>query len=227
MFSNNQILNLPPLVIKSGFTYEIIKKVNDIKFLGVYYDQRLTFKTHINHLTQRLSRTCALIYRVKELMPTFVLKNIFHAHVGSVINYCNIIWANTYPTNLQPLKLILKRIIRNVSNSEFLAHTAPIYQRLKILDLECTRKMSLALYFRKTYNAIIPLIRANHDYLTRYRDRLRPPQHRLTLFQNSFLFQAPTFWNIICNEYPPQIKNSPSLNTFKSRLKSHLLSLIE
>ena len=133
-------MNLPPLVIKSNFTFEFIKRVNEIKFLGVYYDHKLTFKHHINHLTQRLSRTCALIYRVRELMPTFVLKNMFHAHVGSVINYCNIVWANTSPTNLQPLILILKRIIRNVSHSEFLAHTAPIYKRLKILDLESTRK---------------------------------------------------------------------------------------
>ena len=226
MFSNNPIPNPPPLVIKSYYTYELIKRVNDIKFLGVYYDHKLTFKPHINHLTQRLSRTCALIYRVKDLMPTFVLKNLFHAHVGSIISYCNIVWANTYPTNLQPLILIMKRIIRNVAKSDFLAHTVPIFKQLQILDFESTRKLSLAIYLHKTQNINIPPMLANHDYLTRHRHRLRPPQHRLTLFQNSFMYQAPIFWNTICTAYPPHIKNSPSLNSFKSRLKKHLLHIM-
>ena len=159
-------------------------------------------------------------------MPTYVLKNMFHAHVGSIIGYCNVKWANTYPTNLQPLKLILKRIIRNVSKSDFLAHTVPIYKQLKILDLESARKLSLAIYFHKTQNINIPAMLANHDYLTRQRHRLRPPQHTLTLFQNSFIYQAPVFWNKICNDYPPQIKNSPSLNSFKTKLKKYLLQIM-
>ena len=160
-------------------------------------------------------------------MPTFVLKNMFHAHVGSVINYCNIIWANTFPTNLQPLKLILKRIIRNVSHSEFLAHRAPIYKRMKILDLECTRKLSLALYFHKTQEINIPPLLPNHNHNTRHRDRLRPPLHRLTLYHNSFLYQAPQFWNTICHDFPIAIKNSPNANIFKTRLKKHLLLLLD
>ena len=198
-------------------------RVNETKFLGVYYDEKLTFKPHINYLTQRLSRTCALIYRVRNLMPTFVLKNMYHAHVGSLISYCNIIWANGYETSLSPMILILKRIIRNVTNSEFLAHTAPLFKRLKILDLDGVRKVSLASYFYKTQNISVPPLIPNHRYDIRNRDRLRPPQHRLTLFQNSFLFQAPRLWNDLIFEYPRNIVNSPNIKLFKRRLKHYLV----
>ena len=210
MFGNQRIQNLPPLLIKSNFSYEVIKKVHETKFLGVYYDEKLSFKFHINHLTSRLSRICGLIYRVRDIMPTYVLKSMYHAHIGSLLNYCNIIWANICPTNLEPLILILKRVIRNVCNSEFLAHTAPLFKRMKILDFEGVKKLSLASYFYKNRDINIPPLLATHGYQTRQRERLRPPQHRHTLYHNSFMFQAPTLWNTITTDYPPQIKDSPT-----------------
>ena len=223
VFGNQLAINPPPLLIKSQYSYEVIKRTNETKFLGVYYDHKLSFKGHINYLTQRISRICGLLYRVKDIMPVYVLKNMYHAHVSSIINYCNIIWANICPTNLKPLILILKRAIRNVTKSEFLAHTKPLFKLMNILDLEGTRKMSLASYFFRTREINVPPLLATHGYQTRQRDRLRLPQHRLTLYHNSFLYQAPSFWNIIINDFPPQIKNSPNICIFQRRLKKHLL----
>ena len=59
---------------------------------------------------------------------------MYHAHIGSLINYCNIIWANVCPANLTPLTHILKRAIRNVTKSESLPHTEPLFKNMKILE---------------------------------------------------------------------------------------------
>ena len=56
MFSNRSPKDLPPLLIKSGYSYELIQRVSEIKFLGIYYDQNLTFKKHVSYLCQRLAR---------------------------------------------------------------------------------------------------------------------------------------------------------------------------
>ena len=69
---------------------------------------------------------------------------------------------------------------------------------------------------------ISPLL-ATHRYHTRHRDRLRPPQHRQTLFHNSFLYQAPTFWNTVTNDFPSEIKNAPNCRLFNKRQKKQLL----
>ena len=55
LFSKTHTTSLPPLVIKSNFTYEVIQRVTEVKFLGVYYDQKLTFKRHISYITSRLA----------------------------------------------------------------------------------------------------------------------------------------------------------------------------
>ena len=136
LFSNRPPNNLPPLLIRSNFTYEEIKQIQDIKFLGVYYDPKLTFKNHCQYLTRRLASLSSLFYRIKDFTPTNVRKLLYHAHVSSILNYCNIIWANTYETHLDSLTKMQKRIIRNVTRSAFRDHTAPLFKSTGILPMK-------------------------------------------------------------------------------------------
>ena len=91
-------------------------------------------------------------------MPTYVLKNMYHAHVVSLVNYCNIIWANVCPTNLTPLTLILKRAIRNVTKSEFFAHTEQGCQILFTKKSQsCRQKKPEKANYSKNANSMLKL----------------------------------------------------------------------
>ena len=180
----------------------------------------MSFKSHVNNLSLRLSRISALIYRVKNIMPTFVLKSMYHAHVTSILNYCNIIWSNTYNTHLDPLIKSQKRIIRLLTNSDFLAHTAPLFQQLKLLNIEELRKYCLAIYFYKNQHSLLPSLQGHHHYDTRNRDRPRPIHHTKTIFQKSFIYQAPIVWNELLDR-APIVTNSATLTIFKRKLKQY------
>ena len=223
LFSNRSPTDLPPLIIKSNYTYDVIKRATEIKFLGIFFDQNLTFKRHINYISNRLASLSSLFYRVKDFMPEYVLKLMYHAHVNSILNYCNIIWANTYPTHLIPLLRIHKRIIRNIARADFLAHTEPLFKKLGLLNLEGIRKLSLALHFYK-YRADYqqPLL-PNHAYATRHRDQLRPPIHSSRLFEHSFLYNTPRYWNDIRPLFSDNSIDDISKQTFKHRIKKSLL----
>ena len=221
LFSNRRHPNLVPLVIKSNFSYDEIKKVDKMKFLGVFYDYDMTFKSHINYLSQRLSRTAGLFNRVKTIMPEFVLRNMYNAHVISILNYCNVIWANTYPSHLDVLIKLQKKVIRSITNSDFLAHTYPLFQRLKLLDIEKLRKFHLAIYVYKNINSLSS--RNHHHYPTRNRHRPRPIRHLTTLFEKSFIYQAIKVWNELL-DHDPNVMTCPSLSSFKRHLKQYLLS---
>ena len=105
----------------------------------------------------------------------------------------------------------------------YLAHTKPLFQSLKILDLEQLRTLSLAEYSYRTQIADPNPPIGNHEYQTRYRSLLRPIQHRLTLTHLSFIIQAPLTWNNIELNYPRKIRDATTLKAFKSRLKQHLI----
>ena len=221
LYTRKRLQFLPPLTIRNNFSYDVIKQVSNTRFLGVIYDDKLNFSHHINMLCNKLSRTSSLLYQLRDFLPIYILKKIYLAHVLPLINYCNCIWANTFPTHILPLVLIHKRIIRNVSKADFLEHTQPLYKNLKILNIENIRKMNLStLMFKQLQNNEnnIPIHTPLHQYNTRRRELLQIPSHRTTLISNSFYIQATRLWN----QLPRHIKFSNSIQTFKKKLKTYL-----
>ena len=223
LFSNRSPDTLPPLVLKSNYSYELINRVENIKFLGVYYDQNMTYRFHAKYLAQRLARMSALLFRTKDYMPTFVLKIMYHAHVSSILNYCNLIWANTYEVHQKPVILMQKRIIRNIARADYLAHTEPLFNSLQILNFEGVRKLALAKHYIQhtdDFNHLIP----RHQYPTRNRHRLRLPDRNGTLYEKSYLFQAPNFWNEFSETLTNRELRALSYNSLCNRVKRYLLS---
>ena len=146
---------------------------------------------------------------------------MYHAHVTSILNYCNIIWSNTYPTHLDPLIKTQKRIIRLLTHSDYFAHTEPLFRQLKLLNIENIRKYSLAVYFFKNQATILPALQAHHTYETRHRNRPRPARHHHTIYEKSFIYQATVVWNELLDRAQPIIINSKSLDDFKRNLKQY------
>lgn len=58
LFTCKRQLNLPQLTINEN----PICRTNTIKFLGVTYDESMTFKHHINAVTLKISRHIALLH---------------------------------------------------------------------------------------------------------------------------------------------------------------------
>ena len=222
IFSNKKFTEPVPLLLKSGHSYDVIKRVVNTIFLGIYFDDSMNFKSHITYLSQKLARIAALIYQVRDLMPFFVLKNMYYAHAQSLLSYCNLIWCNTNQSTLKPLVIIQKRLIRIITNSDFLAHTLPLFQRTKILNLDKLRKLSLGIHCFKNINNL-NYLQGQHNYHTRNRALLRPIIHRTTKFEKSFIYQAPLIWNEITVNYPIII-NTTSIDVFKRRYKRVLLN---
>ena len=197
-----------------------------MKFLGIYYDPKLTFKHHCQYLNQRLAGLAGLLHRIKDYAPLNVLKIIYHAHISSILHYCNIIWANTYATHLDSITKMQKRIIRNVTRSGFRDHSAPLFKETRILPIEGIRKFSLGMYIFKN-QITFPELLPHHNYRTRHRNRLRPPIHNNTLFEKSFIYQSHLFWNEISNILPPDALTEMTTNSFKQTIKRHLLQQVE
>ena len=213
---------LPPLLIKSYFHYEVVKRVTENKFLGIFFDENLTFKKHVKHLTQRLTRTSSLIYQMKSIMPSFVLKTIYNAHISSILSYCNIIWSGTNKVTLKPLITLQKRIIRNITHSPFDAHTQPLFTSCNIMNVNALRIYNLGIYFFKNHLNDLVQYQGNHGYHTRYRNHLRPVIHRTATFRRSYIFQSVELWEYLTT-FHPDIANATSLNSFKRRLKKGLI----
>ena len=204
LFTNNPKSNLTALILNR----EEIKITHEIKFLGVIYDSKMNFKSHISKLSLKLSRNNGMLYQVKKLAPTNVLRCL------------NPIWATTYPTNLTNLVILQKKMVRLMTRSDYLAHTPPLFKDTNILRLNDITFIYIASHCYKERQTINIHANPLHNYPTRHHLQLLPPPHRLTIFEHSYTYQRIHIWN----EIPDYIKSSSSFDMFKSKLKQYLLS---
>ena len=217
LFTNKPKTTLPPLF----YNFSIVKNTSQHTLLGITFDDSLTFKPHITNISLKLSRIVSLLYKIKDLMPLHVLKIIYNAHILPILSYCMPIWCNTYPTHLLPLFRLQKKIIRIITNSDFLEHSLPLFKETNILTLFALNKLHIGTYMYKSQLDYNVVLLPQHNYPTRTRLTLNVPPHTLTIYQHSLSYTGPKLWNSI----PEQIKQKPSLPSFKKHLKNYLQTL--
>ena len=107
--SNRNRSNLELTDIKINENH--IEKVKSTKFLGVYMDEFVNFKSHIDVLTKKLSKYVGLFFKLRHFLPGKALVTLYRSLFEPHLNYCNIIWSNTFPSHLWKLTILQKKII--------------------------------------------------------------------------------------------------------------------
>ena len=93
------------------------------KFLGIILDKKLKFNHHTKYISNKISKSIGIIYRLKPVLPTRCLFSLYHSFVYPYLTYCNIVWGNTFNTHLKPLEILQKRAIRLINKQSYLAQT--------------------------------------------------------------------------------------------------------
>ena len=151
----------------------VIEYVSEYKYLGVFVDSKLNFKSHINHLSIKLSKVVGIL-RCLRYLPTSVLKLLYFSMFFSVVNYCILIWGSAPSTTLTPLFLAQKKAIRIASHAEFLAHTDPLFKELNTLKLDDIFEYNLCILFFKILNL---------NHLPYFKDRIINPNRMIIMLQ--------------------------------------------
>ena len=194
-----------------------------VKFLGVYLDENLSWKSHINHVSKKISKSIGIIFRARLHLSSKTKLLLYYTLIYPYLNYCNLVWSSTFTSHLNRLFLLQKRIVRILTNSDFLAHTAPLFQRLKILDiykinLFFTGKF-MYLYHKQLLSPTFLrlFIKGNeiHNYNTRYAKFYRTYSCKTTNKQHTILFNGPKLWNSL----PESVKQAETLDSFRIGMK--------
>jgi hypothetical protein len=107
-----------------------------VRFLGVYFDENLNFKYHIKLLLSKLSKTLYFLRSSKNFLTPKAMKAVYYSLFHSNLIYCIQIWSCTTRNNLNPIFTLQKKAIRLISNSNYNAHSEPIFKEQAILPLD-------------------------------------------------------------------------------------------
>ena len=216
---------------------ELKIRINDIeierksitKFLGLQIDEKLNWKAHITHLCNKVSKSIAILRKVRSIFPLNILKMIYMSLIYSHLNYCILIWGSVEKTIVEPLFKLQKKAIRIISKSNYLDHTAPLFKSLKLLTVYNVFDLSCILFIYKCLNYdYAPELRMRiqknsecHGYNTRNCNLFRNINiERLKICQRSFLNHGINLWNTLTSD----TRQSKSIYILKNTMKVNLLN---
>ena len=108
------------------------------KYLGLYFDDQLTWRFHIDYVYNRLLQLIGIFYKLRSKLQYVWLRNIYYAFVHPYLMYGIEIYANTYVTYLDKLVKInnkLLRILQNQPLADLLKRKIPIIVNYSIAEL--------------------------------------------------------------------------------------------
>ena len=108
-----------------------IEVVDDFNFLGITINKSLNWKSHVNTSCNKMLKYIAVIHRTKSYLPFSVLQTIYKSLILPILYYGLLFWG----PRCERFFLLQERNIRVITNSNYIAHTDPIFKILNLLKL--------------------------------------------------------------------------------------------
>ncbi len=203
-----------------------------VKNLGVWFDGELKFDKQINNVVKSCFFNLRLLAKVKTFLSANDLEKLIHALIFSRLDYCNTIYTvykGVNQTALARLQAVQNAAARLLTGSRKHEHITPILFSLKWLLVRFRIEYKLLVFVFKSLNGLSPtyldaLVKRHTSARSlRYSDQqlLTVPRSRLKLKgDRAFSVAAPKLWNVL----PVSIRSAPTISSFKSLLKTYLLT---
>ena len=206
---------------------QLLTQTSATKFLGVYIDEHLTWKDHISYLCKQISKSIGMLFRSRFSLSSKTKLTLYYSLIHPYVTYCNSTWSSTYVTNLNRIYCLQKRAVRAITNSDYRAHSAPLFSKLGILDIYQINTFQIAKFMYCYHNNLLPPLFFNlfftnsqiHGYSTRTANNYRVHHCRTNLKKFTILCQGPKIWNSL----PVTITSLSSFPNFKKILLEFLV----
>ena len=232
--TNYIIFHSPVMSIPSDIVITIgrdhIDRSRYVKFLGLLLDENLRWNFHLSELSKKLARTCGILFKIRDLLPTNTLINVYNSLFMSFLQYGIIVWGQTSALYIEPIFKLQKKALRAISHEHPRSHTLPIFKALKLLRLQDVFQLQMLSFVFESINKLNPMCfhdfftctSSIHEYHTRhsYRgDVFLAHKNSLQYGLKSIRYMGAKMWN----DLPVELRNSPSKHSFKTHLKTHIL----
>ena len=153
MLFSNSLRVLPDSVKMNNIN---LLQVDNTKYLGLYIDRELSWKTHIGYLSKILSRNTGILNKLKHYFPCHILQSIYSTLISPYLNYGILAWGNANKLSLDALFRIQKRAVRNINHAGFLSHTIHHFHQNRILKLTDLFHYNVGIFMFQLSNNELP-----------------------------------------------------------------------
>ena len=131
---------------------EVIPRVESFKFLGVVICSNLSWKNHINLISNKISKSLGIINRLKLIFSQNILKNLYYSLIYPYLNYCLLAWGNCSKTHLRCLTRCQNSFVRIYLNLNRFEHISEYFKIINILTIDQLFVIKSMLFLYKLIN---------------------------------------------------------------------------
>ena len=221
----------------------IIQPAPIVKNLGVFLDPILSLKEHISFKCKTANYNIRNIAFIRHCLTFSAAVQLVSTLVLSHLDYCNALLSDLPAEDIARLQVVQNNAARVIFRKSKRSHVTQLLIRLHWLPVRYRIRYKIATLAYRMFDNTLPqclarLLKikgkeaprsdknASTARVTRSsKERLLvPPKipRTSTYGERAFNAQAPMVWNAL----PNSVRNSPSMEAFKSRLKTYLFTLV-
>ena len=122
----------------------VISAENSVKYLGINLDLNLNFRKHIEVIENKLSRSLAILFKLKPVFPQNALLKLYYAMIHPYLIYGLVAWGSTFPSYIEKLNTLQNKAVKLIDGGNYLDMATPYYSKLNILELSDLYKLEIA-----------------------------------------------------------------------------------
>ncbi|MCG7883380.1 MAG: hypothetical protein JAY96_17510 [Candidatus Thiodiazotropha endolucinida] len=214
----------PPVLI---FDDTQVKFVAQHKHLGISFSHDAKWHGHINNILTSAAKILGMMRKLKYKLHRKALNQIYLSFLRPIFEYASVVWDGCTMYEKDSLEKIQHEAARIVSGLTRSVSIAKLYSEIGWLSLADRRNYQKLILVFKSKNAMLPEFLTNlfppvvgmtSRYELRNSDDYVIQNQRTQIFSRSFIPSSTSLWN----QLPQEIRNKPTLSSFKSALLSNL-----
>ena len=200
-----------------------------VKYLGVWIDDGLTWRRHIEMVRKKCFSGLSNLRRFSGVLPSALKKKVYNALVLPHLDYCSVVWQEC----VKELQLKVERIqnygIRLILSKPPLTPSADLRKALGWLPLTDRRRLSRLALVHRCINSKGPeymseIFKTNEDVgcrVTRGYKKMHIFPVKTEWYKRSFAFKGSQEWNLL----PRELRETRSTLVFKNLLRKWIVDL--
>lgn len=217
---------LPTLVLNNC----PIQRNKNTCFLGVIFDETLSWKPHIDCIKNKISKSIGILYRAKPYLHHRALKQLYYSFVHSYLSYGNIVWASVSTSLLGEVFRKQKQAVRIVFDKNRFCHSSPLFLKGNILNIYQINIIQILSFVHEYLKGRTP--RSFDNTFSRHLPSRYNPRHPRVLQQPKLNnlnekwclgYRGSQLWNIFCSKFP-EISKIDSLCIFRLKARMMLIT---
>ena len=200
----------------------ILRKVTNIKYLGIIIDQHLKWNLHINSLVKKLRYALHKFYSLRYILSLSNLKMVYHATVQSIIQYGITGWGGAYDVHISKIITMQNTILKIMLKKPTRYPTRLVYEESGVLQ---TKKLYAKFVIKHIHINFHPSKTLNINQKrpnTRSKTKKNAMLDRVNkgLTQRHTYYLGPKLYNLL----PLNIRHTKSTKSFNHSCNHWLMS---